>query len=564
MLYAAPTSTGAEQLNPGFTEAVGIVGVGSNPTVYTAVGANEGIQVLVSDAVRSIAGATKLKLIGISASVATRVSVEVIQAAEPTCTPFYAFNLVPGQTDYEILLSDTSALHADAGVKPALHPTAAQLASALTKVTGIRLRAFVKTTSGNATFSMSRIEVNATVTAAPAPPPAPIPSATAAFTSGVYRNLFAEANATRDAAAVTARLNALWDYFFVNPATTIYYSNSTEAYVRTQYNDGKKDIDDVRSEGMSYAMMLSVQMDKRADFDKLWTWSKTYMRHPVGHPQAGRFAWNCKPGFGSTATKNANGSAPDGEIWFAMALFFAANRWNDATLRADANEVLRVMLHTGAEGTAFVPYFHPTTNLVRFVPETYGENFTDPSYAMAGFYDLFSRWASVPVDQARWAQIAAAGRDLLHNSANATTGLSPGNSEFNGASHAGNQANYEYDAWRVQMARSMDWSWFKADNREVQDANRLTQFMASGAVTNLSDTLALNAASPLQAGGTSQGHIAMLATAGLCYDAGTSPEANKLINEAWNKGAGPRRDYYSGLLLFIGTMLAGGQFKIWK
>jgi len=42
---------------------------------------------------------------------------------------------------------------------------------------------------------------------------------------------------------------------------------------------------DVRSEGMSYGMMIAVQMDKKADFDAMWNWAKTYMyisdpKHP--------------------------------------------------------------------------------------------------------------------------------------------------------------------------------------------------------------------------------------------------------------------------------------------
>jgi endo-1,4-beta-D-glucanase Y len=545
--------------------ALGIVGVGSNPTVYTATGANEGIQVLMTDAVRSIAGATKLKLVGISASVATRVSVEVIQAAEPTCTPFYAFDLVPGQTDYEILLSDTSALHADAGVKPALHPTAAQLASALTKVTGIRLRAF-KTTTGNATFSVSRIEVNATVTAAPAPPPAPIPSATAAFTSGVYRNLFVETNALRTDAVVDARLASLWNFYFsTTRAGRIYFEQGSEAYI---LDNGKND---VRTEGMSYGMLLAVQMNQRSVFDKLWAWSKNYMRHPVGHPQAGRFAWHVRPGFGATATKLDNGSATDGEIWFAMALFFAGHRWQDTGLVSDANEMLRVMLHTGSEGTGIVPFFHPNTNLPRFVPESFGQDFTDPSYAAAGFFDLFSRWALV--DKPRWAQIATASRGLLHSSAHPRTGLSPDYSNFDGSLYVNNNPGYEftaehqeyqYDAWRVQMLRAMDWSWFKVDNQQVQDANRLTNFMAaSGQVTNLNNTMPISAVSATGSGGTANGHAAMLATAALCYDPNASTQVNKLIEYTWNASASPNEDYYSGLLMFIGTLLASGRFKIW-
>src|ERR1700743_3500991 len=34
---------------------------------------------------------------------------------------------------------------------------------------------------------------------------------------------------------------------------------------------------DARSEGMSYGMMIAVQLDKKREFDALWHWSKTYL-----------------------------------------------------------------------------------------------------------------------------------------------------------------------------------------------------------------------------------------------------------------------------------------------
>ena len=40
------------------------------------------------------------------------------------------------------------------------------------------------------------------------------------------------------------------------------------------------DSDDVRSEGMSYGMMIAVQMNLQAQFDRLWKFAKTYMQFP--------------------------------------------------------------------------------------------------------------------------------------------------------------------------------------------------------------------------------------------------------------------------------------------
>lgn len=57
---------------------------------------------------------------------------------------------------------------------------------------------------------------------------------------------------------------------------TVYYpagqnANGPLAYLSDINNN------DVRSEGMSYGMMTAVQMNKKAEFDALWNWSKSYM-----------------------------------------------------------------------------------------------------------------------------------------------------------------------------------------------------------------------------------------------------------------------------------------------
>jgi oligosaccharide reducing-end xylanase len=79
--------------------------------------------------------------------------------------------------------------------------------------------------------------------------------------------------------------------------------------------------EDVRTEGMSYGMMIAVQLDKKEEFDRIWKWTKTYMYNAEG-PNAGYFAWHCNPD-GSVIDSNP---ATDGEEWFVMALFFAAAR----------------------------------------------------------------------------------------------------------------------------------------------------------------------------------------------------------------------------------------------
>ena len=74
---------------------------------------------------------------------------------------------------------------------------------------------------------------------------------------------------------------------------------------------------DVRTEGMSYAMMFCVQMNRQKEFDCLWRWVVTHMYLTEGE-NAGYFAWSCH----TDGSKNSDGPAPDGEEFFAMSLFF--------------------------------------------------------------------------------------------------------------------------------------------------------------------------------------------------------------------------------------------------
>lgn len=75
----------------------------------------------------------------------------------------------------------------------------------------------------------------------------------------------------------------------------------------------------IYSEGMSYGMMLSVMMQDKDTFDMLWKFTKTYMQNKDG-PQKDFFAWRLNSQAPYTVIDE--NPAPDGEEYFAMALFF--------------------------------------------------------------------------------------------------------------------------------------------------------------------------------------------------------------------------------------------------
>ena len=134
-----------------------------------------------------------------------------------------------------------------------------------------------------------------------------------AVLTGSYRNLFSELLG-KSQAEVQAKLDAAWQQLFYGDDATerVYYPvGSDMAYIMDIGSD------DVRTEGMSYGMMVAVQMDKKAEFDRIWKWAKTYMFQQSGSYQ-GYFAWHC-----TKEGRKLNGNpASDGEEWFATALFF--------------------------------------------------------------------------------------------------------------------------------------------------------------------------------------------------------------------------------------------------
>ena len=160
-----------------------------------------------------------------------------------------------------------------------------------------------------------------------------------AFHSNNYPNLFKELLGKTDS-EINAKINSAFDQLFYgdDKSQRIYYPVENDmAYIEDINNK------DVRTEGMSYGMMITVQLDKQTQFNRIWKWAKTYMQHQSGE-QKGYFAWHCK----TTGEQLSPGSASDGEEWFAMTLLFASARWGDGegiyNYSKEANEILDAML----------------------------------------------------------------------------------------------------------------------------------------------------------------------------------------------------------------------------
>jgi oligosaccharide reducing-end xylanase len=370
------------------------------------------------------------------------------------------------------------------------------------------------------------------------------------------RNLFAELLGKSEA-ELDAKLDAAWRHFFAGDERKerLYYAvNEDLAYIADTGNR------DVRSEGISYGMMIAVQMNRQAEFDRLWRWANRFMRHNEG-PRRGYFAWQCE--FDGTVIDP--GSASDGEEWLAMALFFASHRWGNGEgildYGSEARRILHDMRHKPIAG-GVVPIFNSAEKQVVFAPNPAAGRFTDPSYHLPAFYELWARWDEAPADRTFWSEAAATSRAFFKRAAHPETGLMSEYSHFDGTpwpgeEFGGGKHDFRFDAWRTLANVALDHAWWRADPWQVEQSNRVLRFL-KGHLPRVPNQFSLDG-TPLSED-ESVGLIAMAAVAGQAAD----PElARPFVQQLWDAplSTGQWR-YYNGLLYFLGLLQTGGRFQV--
>jgi oligosaccharide reducing-end xylanase len=374
---------------------------------------------------------------------------------------------------------------------------------------------------------------------------------------GTYKNVLLENGYAQD--EIDRRVGEAFNTLFIGPDRIYQEAGIDMGYMVDTGND------DARTEGMSYGMMMAVQMDRKDIFDRIWRWSVRYMLHTSGRYQD-YFAWSCK----LDGTRNAEGPAPDGEEYYAMALFFASGRWGDGEEPLDysvqARKILRACVHKGSNGIEGDPMWDTETKLIKFVPET---PFTDPSYHIPHFYTLFALHADEE-DRPFWLEAAKASREYLHKAINPQTGLVSNMTNFDGSLMPGDESKgpwgvihrtYFSDAYRTAMNLALDWQWFAADLWQVEILNALQNFV-------FSDDKASNFV--LYSDGTvfdkepimhPVGMKATWACASLAADGKFSKQA---VKQFWEMPLRTdKRRYYDNCLYFFTLLALSGRYRIW-
>ena len=385
-----------------------------------------------------------------------------------------------------------------------------------------------------------------------------------AFETQKYRNLFAEMGYKQ--ADIDAKLKSDFDGVFYGPDKVYFEVGDSMAYISDVKNH------DVRTEGMSYGLMIAVQFDRQDIFDRLWRWGTKYMQHQDG-PLKGYFAWSCA----TDGTRNSQGPASDGELYYVTALIFASNRWgNDTGINylAEAQNILNCSMEK--DGTNRVmPFINVEHKLITFVPDIHGGRFTDPSYHVPAFYEVWARWANDGRADF-WRECAERSREYLHKSIHPVTGLNPDYNNYDGSLLGNNRIigdAFRFDSWRVPMNIALDYSWACADKEWQQEyGNKIQNFLYSQGIdtfvdqynvdgTQVKDTLRAGEHKALR---HSLGLVATSAAASLMC---THEKSREFVDKLWNAKHEPYEDgyfdaYYDGLLRLFAFMHLSGNYRI--
>ena len=381
------------------------------------------------------------------------------------------------------------------------------------------------------------------------------------FETGEYRNIFRETGKSDEEIAKKIK-DAVFTFFY-DENERIYHPVGVDmAYLVDTGNN------DVRTEGMSYGMMMCVQLDMKEEFDRIWKWTKTYMFMDYGKNE-GYFAWSCA----LNGKKNAEGPAPDGEEFFAMALFFASHRWGDGAgifeYSREAKEILRACLHKGENKRTGHAMWNRENHLILFTP---GTPFTDPSYHLPHFYELFAKWA-YEEDREFWAKAADASRDYLKTACHEKTGLCAEYANFDGSPLNkklpwGYFGDFFSDAYRTAANLGLDAEWFGIDKGQFASPLKMMKFFGT-------DLEAVRCVYKVDGTPVEKcvlhplGLISTIAQSALCIPFGQGEDsdfsiARRFVEWFWNEPMrkGERR-YYDNCLYIFALLALSGNYRIW-
>jgi len=265
-------------------------------------------------------------------------------------------------------------------------------------------------------------------------------------------------------------------------------------------------------------------------------------------------------------------------LYFVTSLLFAANRWGNDTGIAyyrEARNILDEMWKKDGSGNIY-NLINTEHKQITFVPEGSNYTWTDPSYHLPAFYEVWALYAKDGHEQF-YRDCADTSRAFLHRACDAVTGLNADNTEFSGKPRTNRwlPAAFRYDSWRVPMNIAMDYAWFCKDKVWQESyASHFQAFLRSKGMNTFEDQFNVDGSAPdviLPAGNVKKlrHSLGLVATAASVSMISKDKQTLEFVHELWNAKLQPYDDgyfdpYYDGLLYLFSLMHLSGKYQIIK
>ncbi len=310
---------------------------------------------------------------------------------------------------------------------------------------------------------------------------------------------------------------------------------------------------EVRDDGMGYAMMISVELDKQTEFDRLWRWADAHMVSKDG-ALAGYLRHRCD--LNGVCTEEVD---PLGHFFVTSALLLAEGRWGaggSIAYRAAA-QLLQGATFRAEPGVAtglgeLVGMIEPTSGLPRSSPYASDADRTRSSLMLPAYFALWTEKAAAGDGRL----LAENARNYWQLTAHPSTGLFPDQTDLSAAPIDAVFTEHSYGAL---LALALDAIWFEKTAAHVAEADRLLEFFASQGIADYGTDYTLDgqllAANTPQALWASNGAIAAIASTELGRD---------FVQVVWDMPVptGESRKF-AGLFYLMSSLVLSGRYRVY-
>jgi oligosaccharide reducing-end xylanase len=372
---------------------------------------------------------------------------------------------------------------------------------------------------------------------------------------GGYPNAFRDDLGKSDTEIADKLASAFNQLFHGDPVTQAIYvpvAGQNQAYVLDVYHN------DIRTQGIGLAMIVALELDKRDEFDRLWTYATTVMKKPSG-ASAGYFMSQC----GTQIGRPIPCLDPGGMEHLLMALLLANDHWGvdqgGVDYAAGAKDLLTVMRHKQDQNGGIVDgitdTFDAATHLVFDEPLTSSAGQTRPSIETPAFYELWAEAAADPF----WHEAAASARSLWRAAANPVTGLMPVGATFDGSPVPGSDT-FAPESYRIQINMVLDQIWTGGRASHGDEADRLLQFFIGKGISTYGREYPLDGSVAIDP----NRDVALVVANGITGLIARVDQRKAFIDAVWNQDllTGPPR-YYPGILQMLGLLILSGKCRVY-